>query len=828
MIAAVASEPDDFADAYEYLRMLWLPGEVREVRIPKYNEWGQTAAGWFDDPDEMAQSAKSWDGRANVYVTLNPVDPALLARANRRIALKASATTADGDIVQRRWLPIDIDPLRPSGISSTEAELEAAREVFEALTAFLRAEGWVAPVMSMSGNGYNALYPIDLTNDPAATELVRGVLKSLASRFDTASAHVDITVSNAARIIGLVGLMKVKGDETEDRPHRRSALEAVPSTLGTVTAEQLAAVADLLRTEEPSPAAQPSEHRRGRTLVAMLEGAGIEFRLQSADAAGITWYHLKQCPFHDDGRPFECGVGQKLPDGPFAGHCFHPEGADKGWQEWKLTLGLGGGPSSTGSAFKLTDLGNAERLVARHGGSLRYASALGWLAWDGRRWKRDAAAAERCAKDTARSIWGEVAAADPEQRTPLIKHAQQSEAAQRISATLQLARSDRGIEVDPATLDSNAWSLNLLNGTLDLRRRELMAHDPADRITRLAPVEYDPQAACPRWERFLARVSAGDEGLRQFLQKSVGYALTAVSYEHVLFILWGAGRNGKSTFLETLRAVLGDYALNVGAETLGTSRRNAGGPSEDLARMAGVRFVTAAETEEGVQLAEALVKRITGGDRQTARLPYARSSFEFDPYGKIFLSTNHKPVIRGTDEGIWARVRLIPFTVRIPDSERDARLGEKLRNEAPGILNWALDGLALYLQDEHLDAPSTVAAATASYRAEMDTLRRFVGTQCLRGAECQQKSSELYGAYAKWCKAEGELAASQKTVSLRVTGELGFTRRDRSDGNYFIGIALRPVGELPDSEVEGVEGVEADPPSFSTHGRCRWRVVGAR
>jgi putative DNA primase/helicase len=403
--------------------------------------------------------------------------------------------------------------------------------------------------------------------------------------------------------------------------------------------------------------------------------------------------------------------------------------------------------SSRATPFKLTDLGNSERLVERYGASLRYAPALGWLGWDGCRWQRDDGSAERLAKLTARSIWEEVAAAEPEQRTPLIRHAVQSEGAQRISAMLQLARSDRAIEVDPSTLDANAWSFNLCNGTLDLRQRVLLAHDPADRITRLAPIDYEPTAGCPRWEQFLDRVTGGDVELQRFLQKAVGYALTAVSYEHILFILWGAGRNGKSTFLETLRYVFGDYALNVGAETLAKSKRSAGGPSEDMARMAGVRFVTAAETEEGVHLAESLVKRLTGGDRVTARLPYARSSFEFDPYGKIFLSTNHKPVIRGTDEGIWARVRLIPFTVRIPESEKDTKLQEKLRCEASGILNWGLEGLALYLKEGHLNAPRAVANATAAYRSEMDTLRRFVAAQCVEGREQEVKSSQLYAAY---------------------------------------------------------------------------------
>jgi len=324
-----------------FLGLLWRPGEVREVRIPKHDRYGNTASGYFDDLEKLAAAVSRWDGRANIYLTLNPVNPALLARAANRIVEKAEKTTADADVVARRWFLLDIDAERPSGISSTDAELEAAREVLEAVTSYLNERGWPAPIKVLSGNGYYALYPIALPNDAASAELVNAVLTALSAKFDTKRAHVDTTVANAARIAGLVSTLKVKGDSTEDRPHRWSRLESVPDRIIAVSQEQLEAVAALA--PKPNPTLKQKDVNRVRSslrLDEILDRHGIEYREQPPDAQGITWYHVRQCPFHDDGQPFECGVGQRLPDGPFAGKCFHPEGQDKGWQQWKAALGI--------------------------------------------------------------------------------------------------------------------------------------------------------------------------------------------------------------------------------------------------------------------------------------------------------------------------------------------------------------------------------------------------------------------------------------------------------------------------------------------------------
>ena len=342
---AVATQPEIpevAASIQGFVELLWQPGDVREVRIPKHNQYGSTAAGYFDNPKSLARAAASWDGKANLYITLNPVNTALLARAANRIAAKAETTTSDADVIRRRWLFIDIDPNRPALISSTDDECQAARTVLDEVASFLDSKGWPEPITAMSGNGWYLLYPIDLPNHPRSLELVKGVLEALASRFNTDAVSIDTTVCNAARLVGLVGSKKVKGDSLTERPHRYSQLDLVPDDFAVVGHELLADIA----AGQPKPKATPqktdSKHTEPkRSLEDMLRDHGIEYRVQPPDAKGITWYHMEQCPFHDDEcHPFECGVGQRLPDGSFAGKYFHADGDPRGWQEWKVALGI--------------------------------------------------------------------------------------------------------------------------------------------------------------------------------------------------------------------------------------------------------------------------------------------------------------------------------------------------------------------------------------------------------------------------------------------------------------------------------------------------------
>ena len=252
-------------------------------------------------------------------------------------------------------------------------------------------------------------------------------------------------------------------------------------------------------------------------------------------------------------------------------------------------------------------------------------------------------------------------------------------------------------------------------------------------ITKLAPVNFEPDAACPRWLEFLSRIMDGNEQLIDFLQRAVGYALTGETSEQCLFIFYGSGANGKSTFLQTMSYVLGDYSMSTPTETLLVKRR--GAIPNDVARLKGARFVIACEADAENRLAESLIKQMTGGDTISARFLH-QEWFDFEPTHKVFFGTNHKPVIKGTDYAIWRRIRLVPFEITIPEGERDKNLPEKLKAEADGILAWAVQGCLVW-QQQGLGVPEEVKAATDSYREEMDILGEFLKDRCRLSLECQ-------------------------------------------------------------------------------------------
>lgn len=438
--------------------------------------------------------------------------------------------------------------------------------------------------------------------------------------------------------------------------------------------------------------------------------------------------------------------------------------------------------------FKLSELGNAERLVARHGKDIRYCHEWNkWLIWTGTHWQIDLTGeVERRAKETIRAIYSEAAEIeDEEKRAALAKHAAKSETNRAISAMVELAKSEPGIPVLSDQLDSDIWLLNCKNGTLDLRTGELRPHNRKDYITRIIPAEYNPYADFEEWAKFLHRIMNDNAELISFLQRAVGYSLTGSTREQCLFMLYGCGANGKTTFLEAISDVLAGYAQRTPTDTL--LAKDTSGISNDIARLKGARFVVASEVEEGKRMAESLVKQMTGGEKMTARFMRAEY-FEFMPHFKLWVGTNHKPVIRGTDQAIWRRIKLIPFNVTIPPEERDKNLLNKLRREMPGILNWAVMG-CMDWQKNGLGEPEEVIKATNDYRSEMDVLTRFVSDCCTTATQRGTKSSELYKKYAEWSKDNGEFALSQTKFSTRMQ-EKGFNKTRTSRGMVWEGIAI--------------------------------------
>jgi putative DNA primase/helicase len=457
-------------------------------------------------------------------------------------------------------------------------------------------------------------------------------------------------------------------------------------------------------------------------------------------------------------------------------------------------------------SFMRTDLGNAERLVARHGRVVRYCQASKkWLVYDGRRWRTDAVAEVwRLAKDTVRHIYTEASLADSEEeRQKIAKWAVKSESGAHLKAMLSLAEKEVGVPVAPEDLDADPWLLNVANGTLDLRTRELRAHRPEDLLTKLAPVAYDPDATCPTWMSFLHRIMGAKQALIDVLQRAVGYALTGSTREQVLFLLYGTGANGKSTCLDALQAMLADYAQQADFTTLLAKEHES--VRNDLARLRGARFVAAVEAEAGKRLSEVVVKQLTGGDRVTARFLYGEF-FEFTPTLTLFLAANHKPEIRGQDNGMWRRMRLIPFTVTIPPDEQDRELTNKLRDELPGIFAWAVQGCLAWLR-YGLGEPDEVREATAEYKTEMDILGDFLAVHAEIDPVASVAANELYVRYLRWAEHSGEKGMSKTMLGHRLT-ERGFTQRKvgKARTRGWGGLRLLPDPTLQDSD----DGAGAD------------------
>ena len=407
------------------------------------------------------------------------------------------------------------------------------------------------------------------------------------------------------------------------------------------------------------------------------------------------------------------------------------------------------------SLFKnLTDMGNADRLVDLFGDDILFCYLWNqWLIWNGKRWEKDnTGEIDRKAEATVRSIYAEAAnEPDKERRFELMAHAKKSESASKVRAMIDRSKNRRPAE--PDQFDKDMWLFNAQNGTIDLRTGELRPHNRADLITKISPASYEPTARAPIWQKFLERVTGNDHELIGFLQRAAGYALTGNTSEHCLFFLHGDGRNGKSVFVEALEYIMGDYGTVARPELL-TAKRQVDAIPNEIAALAGVRYVSTTETESGKRMAEAMLKQWTGGDTVSARFLHAEF-FTFKPEFKIFLASNHKPIIRGQDTAIWERIYLAPFTVYIPPGERDKELGEKLRQEADGILRWAVEGCLMW-QAEGLRPPSAVKAATEEYKNEMDMLSEFLTDCCIIQENFRVSNTKIWSEYMEWCKNNGE------------------------------------------------------------------------
>lgn len=455
-------------------------------------------------------------------------------------------------------------------------------------------------------------------------------------------------------------------------------------------------------------------------------------------------------------------------------------------------------PSATGSLLEATawepevlnsDLANARRIVKNHGQDLAYTPERGWFVWTGTHYVPDKALVMQRAKKSALSIYDEIKSAPNNLRAPLFKWATASQAAERLKAAIFLAQSEPEIARKYSDFNSDPWILNCQNGTVDLKTGRLRAHRREDLCSKITPVHFDPSAQCPLFLKFLGRIMADNPALIDYLKRLIGYSLTGITSEQILVFLLGSGANGKSVLLELVKELLGDYGLNAPTSTL--MHKQQGGIPNDIARLAGARFVSVNETGEGQRLNEPLVKDLTGGDTISARFLH-KEFFDFRPQFKLWMRRNHKPQIRGTDDGIWRRIHLIPFSVQIPAEERDGSLSVKLRDELPGMLAWAVQG-CLQWQSKGLLPPREVLHAAQQYRAEMDILGTFICEVCVKGESNKVAARAFYTAYVEWAEANGERPVSQTSFGVALT-ERGFVKKKTRKGHFYQGIGLSVQG----------------------------------
>ena len=426
--------------------------------------------------------------------------------------------------------------------------------------------------------------------------------------------------------------------------------------------------------------------------------------------------------------------------------------------------------------YDLTDTGNAHRLFDKFGHIIRYSyNRKKWYYWDGKTWRLDESGeikklADIVCDDIKREAFMEQ---DEKMQVELLKWANRTASSKGKENMIKECQHLECIPASTDAFDSYPDFFNCQNGIVNLRNGELIPHDSSFMMSKIALCDYDTSGKKPeRWLQFLDDVTKGDKELQEYIQRCIGYSLSGSNREQCAYFLYGIGNNGKSTFLDTISDMLGDYAANTQPETIMMKHFGNDSANSDVARLKSARYVTCEEPTEGVRLNEGLIKQLTGGSKITCRFLYG-DEFEYTPEFKIWVATNHKPVIRGTDVGIWRRIKLIPFEVNIPPEKVDKNLKYKLRKEMPQILRWAVEGCMKW-QKHGITEPECVQQAVKEYKNEMDLLAGFIEDAIVIDYDCNDRimAKDLFGMYIKWAKANNEYEMTSKKFFKEITQKL--------------------------------------------------------
>lgn len=468
-------------------------------------------------------------------------------------------------------------------------------------------------------------------------------------------------------------------------------------------------------------------------------------------------------------------------------------------------------PRSKAFKHDLTEFGNTQRMIDRHGGNFKYNGAQGFLVYNGKRWEREAdIQVQLMAQETIKHMFVEASAilayaatlptdearkACASQAEALSGWARFSSKFKMVTAMVSLVKSAPEVHIEPEVFDTHLYLFNFQNGTVDVRTGVMHKHTKQDFLTQICPYAYNPQADCPVFKAFFRDAMCGDKDLMRFMKKFLGLSTTGDVSEHAWCMMLGVGENGKTTLMEAVSGAMGpDYAGTMSDRTISQTNSPSDGnaPSPEVADLKGKRLITVSETEEGARIKTEFIKRMSGGDQEKARYLH-RNPFTFHYTNKLFLYTNHNPIVRESSHGFWRRVRRVPFNYQVPPEKKDLDLPNKLHAEAEGILAWLVEGAKLWAS-EGLGMPDVVREATDNYRAEQDILGLYVKEYCDEGADLIIRSKEFFQLFNGWLEDEmGMKKVTMPTLKRMMEDHKYAPDKDR-EGRFFHGLA-RKKGE---------------------------------
>ncbi|EFK06743.1 phage/plasmid primase, P4 family, C-terminal domain protein [delta proteobacterium NaphS2] len=772
--------PDEMADVY---RTFFHLGEVTEIRAlglrGKNPSWegfcggAGVVSGYFNDADAFSKAGAALDGAgaSGVYFTLNPVKPDLLARSVNRLKGAPKFLTTDADIECLRWLPIDLDPVRPAGISSTDAELKRAADVAREVASWLENDlGFPKGIRACSGNGYHLTYRLsDLPNDEAHKALIKNSIDAVSDKFGTDQVEIDRKVGNPSRIWKCYSTSGRKGDSTKDRPHRKSYLFSDQATsldgIGIVSIDALKKLASTAPEPDQTPKAKPpSGGQRQKSDLGPLDVEkylnhfGIPFNLK-AGKGGVAMYRLSQCLFDPNHGKNEASITQ-APDGMLSYQCFHSSCSDKTWHDARRVISgekslaeycEGYNPQWKPHTQKTTGIavgngaGDPGFLVENERGRIKFIPAkmanylesqLKPVIYEGNDFSR------MFFRYHASGVWRSYPkdAIRKFVRRLLGDHAKPA----WLDSSVDVLASQ--VFKMPEELEFNPMLLNIANGMLHVETMEIKPHSPDYNSRVQLPVSFRKDATCTRWIEAIAQIFSDDLSKADVLQEFFGYAL----YPRILFpcciFQIGQGRNGKGVVEKILCAMLG--RANVSHVSLARMEENFG-PVE----IEGKLLNSCGETE-AKPLDVTNFKKIVAGDEIQAQRKYL-PDVKFTPIAKHLVSMNAFPGVKEKTDAFFRRIIVLEYRQKFEGEDDDKRLVDKLLEELDGIFKWSLEGLKRVLAREEIASPEAVSIAKERFREKVNPVIAFVKEACMLDVDAIQTNvkvlpADLYRAYGSW------------------------------------------------------------------------------